>query len=227
MFNLKISDSNLCTYRYCNSKDVDSIRHYLITCTPVVTFWNNFVSWWNKLNFSKLFPLVEENIILGFPTVSNEDIVLNFCLILAKHYIYTSKRNQTDLFFGNYIIILKNKLDIEKHINKCRSTLDKFYYIWGYLLESLWCLIFAFIVIFCSYNIWTEDDNILIIILWSYYDVCNNWCFVTLMFIMSDAYDTWILWCLIFLIFCPYDVYESSCSRCLCLCHMLTNVLYM
>jgi hypothetical protein len=95
LFNLKISDSNLCTYRYCNSKDIDSIQHHLITCTPVVTFWNNFVNWWNRLNFSKLLPLVEENRILGVSTSSNEDVVLNFCLILATRYIYTSKRNQT------------------------------------------------------------------------------------------------------------------------------------
>ena len=52
-----------------------------------------FVTWWNQLDYSKLNPLVEQNIILGFPRFTPEDQVLNVCLIVAKYYIYCSKRH--------------------------------------------------------------------------------------------------------------------------------------
>ena len=46
------------------------------------------------VEFLKLCPLVEENIILGFPCINHEDIVLNFCLITAKYQLYTVKESK-------------------------------------------------------------------------------------------------------------------------------------
>ncbi len=89
------------------------------------------------MNFLKLYPLVEENIILGFPVTSTEDIVLNFCLILAKHYIYTCKRNEANLFFLNFLALLKFKLNLEEGVHISNFTLDKYHHIWGYLKERL------------------------------------------------------------------------------------------
>ena len=38
---------------------------------------------------------MKENIVLGCPIINDEDNVLNFCLILAKYFIYICKWNQT------------------------------------------------------------------------------------------------------------------------------------
>ena len=133
----KIVESDKCTYRYCEGHETDTIIHYLVGCKLVQNFWQSFVAWWNAMNFSKLYPLVEENIILGFPCVTNEDIILNFCIILAKYHIYTAKRNQNIVFFLDYLKELKHKLVIEEAIHVKNFTENKFYDIWGYLVEQL------------------------------------------------------------------------------------------
>ena len=52
--------------------------------------------WWNALEYSKLHPLVENNIILGFPVESNGHIVLNHCLMVpGTIYIYLLKKSKT------------------------------------------------------------------------------------------------------------------------------------
>ena len=38
--------------------------------------------------------MAEDNIILGFPVETNEDVILNYCLNVAKYYMYCSKINQ-------------------------------------------------------------------------------------------------------------------------------------
>ena len=134
---LKIVENNICTYKYCTNKEPDTIQHFLINCPPVIDFWESFVTWWNQLDYFKLRPLIEVNIILGFPNVTNEDTVLNYCLILAKQYIYSCKAHEQQLFLLSFLQILKNKLNIEKEIHIQRSTLTKFYSSWGYLQESL------------------------------------------------------------------------------------------
>ena len=99
----KIVNSNDCSYKYCTNHSLDDISHYLVTCPPVGRFWESFVTWWNGLDYSKLYPLVEENIILGFPIANNEDIVLNYSLILAKYYIYCSKKYQRPINFLEFL----------------------------------------------------------------------------------------------------------------------------
>jgi hypothetical protein len=133
----KIVDTNVCTYRYCDGQEIDTIIHYLVTCKPVHNFWQSFTAWWNAMNFSKLHPLVEENIILGVPCITNEDIIFNMCTIVAKYHIYTAKRNQGLVCFLHFLNTLKNKLIIEEAINVKNCTDKKFYDTWGYLLEQL------------------------------------------------------------------------------------------
>lgn len=137
LYKLKITDTNICTYRHCTTNDIDDIYHFLIACFPVQNFWNDFVTWWNNLNYLKLNPLVEENIILGFLGSSDEDIVLNFCLILCKHYIYTCKRKQEPISILHYLRLLKHKLVIEEEIHTQNCTLNKFNIIWKYILDLL------------------------------------------------------------------------------------------
>ena len=132
-----IVNSDVCTYNYCTSPETDSIKHYLITCELASRFWQSVVTWWNKMETSMLNPLVEENILLGFPGTTNEDIVLNFCLILAKYYIYNSKRNQKQIVFLGFLKMLKHKLVVEEAIQVKNLTPTNFYNIWGYLFEQI------------------------------------------------------------------------------------------
>ena len=137
LYKLKVTDTNQCTYRYCSSNEIDDIKHFLVTCHPVLKFWDTFVTWWNRMNFKKLDPLTEVKIMLGFDCQKDEDLVLNFCLILAKYYIYTCKRNQMQIDFMGYLNKLKQKLTTEEAIHFKNSTSNIFYKIWGFLAEQI------------------------------------------------------------------------------------------
>ena len=74
---------------------------------------------------------------LGFDCQKDEDLVLNFCLILAKYYIYTCKRNQMQIDFIGYLNKLKQKLTTEEAIHFKNSTSNIFDKIWGFLAEQI------------------------------------------------------------------------------------------
>jgi hypothetical protein len=137
LFIRKVVTSNICSYEFCKEKNIDTIRHYLITCPPVTIFWENFVRWWNQLDYSKLNPLVEENIILGFPCFTPEDQVLNFCIIVAKYYIYCSKRHQRNIFIIEFLAIVKNKLAVEEKISIQNNNQEHFRATWSLLYNKL------------------------------------------------------------------------------------------
>ena len=48
---------------------------------------------------------------------------LNLCLIIAKHYRYTASRKEEDYYWGAFMAILTNKLEIEKHKAKLQITI--------------------------------------------------------------------------------------------------------
>ena len=136
LYMLKTSTSSDCEYRFCNNVDTDTIKHFLIDCSPVHDFWNSFVNWWNNLDFLKLNPLSELHILLGFTGNTQEETLLNFCLILGKYFIYTCKRNQCQIFFLNYLCQLKQKLTIREFI--CSKDYPNHpNNLWSHLLEQL------------------------------------------------------------------------------------------
>ena len=91
------------------------------------------------MDYQKLQPLEECNIILVFPCHINinEDIVINFCLIVAKYTIYTCKKLDKPLSLLAYLGILKDKLILEEKIHIKNSTIAKFESIWGHIYETL------------------------------------------------------------------------------------------
>jgi hypothetical protein len=133
----KVIPSNMCEDTMCDGQSLDTIEHHLILCAPVQIFWESFVTWWNSMNFLKLSPLTQENIILGYPCENNEDAILNYCLILAKHYIHSCKRYKNKVFFLHFLPLLKEKNYIEEMICIQNSKEQQFYTKWGYLQQHL------------------------------------------------------------------------------------------
>ena len=81
-------------------------------------------------------PLKEENIVLGFLNDCENNVILNYCIILAKFYIYTCKREDKMLFFLSYLSYLKDKLVVKKFIST-ESGKEKLFYTVCYLYEAL------------------------------------------------------------------------------------------
>ncbi len=73
---------------------------------------------------------IHQSIVFGFPESSNNAIVINYCILYAKQYIYLEKYNDkknkqnVNVDFLSYLSHLKNTLKIEKSI--CIKKNQKF-----------------------------------------------------------------------------------------------------
>ncbi len=67
-------------------------------------------------------PHIQESILLGFPGRSNDAIVINYCILYAKQFIYqenlkeNKEQNALNIDFLGYLSQFKYKLKIETNI---------------------------------------------------------------------------------------------------------------
>ncbi len=75
---------------------------------------------------------IKKNILFGFPGISDDAIVINYCVLYAKHYIYLEKlkenknQNPFNIDFLGYLSKLKYILKIEKSICTNKNQNIKF-----------------------------------------------------------------------------------------------------
>ncbi len=98
---------------------VDNLIHFFIYCENTKQFWTSFYKWWTNISEFNIErnEIFEECTLFCYP--DEEDIIqiLNYCMLLAKYFIYTNKLNSNntpDLY--SYFVLLKRKLYIEKTI---------------------------------------------------------------------------------------------------------------
>ena len=81
--------------------------------------------------------VLEEHIIFGFPGKSDLESVLNYCILLGKWYIYTTKLQDSNIFdMYEYLVKLKQRLQIETDLcmkEQRPSDLQK----WNFIYEQL------------------------------------------------------------------------------------------
>ena len=126
LFNMKIVESPLC--EHCGT--VDTLIHFFTECNYVALFWTQIANWISPIHpeISEI-NFTHENILFGFEGHSNHIQVLNYIILLAKHFIYINRlKNNHDLNMITFLSILKYKLRIEKNISlRNKNTLfDKF-----------------------------------------------------------------------------------------------------
>ncbi len=70
-----------------------SITHFLIDCTSNKLFWKSWAKWWQSMTGLNIRDEshIHESFLLGFPGRSNDAIVINYCILYAKHYVYLEK----------------------------------------------------------------------------------------------------------------------------------------
>jgi len=127
LFDMKIVESPACVF--CDNA-VDNIVHFMLFCPKTQVFWQSFFEWWNRLSDVKI-PLdyvdLEESIIFGFQLDDDPFLVLNYCALIAKYYIYRQKLfHDNNVDFYEYLCELKFKLQIELNICKKNNTVDNF-----------------------------------------------------------------------------------------------------
>ncbi len=76
------------TCSYCNN--IDAIAHFLIDCNSNKFFWKSWAKWWHSITSFNIRK--EENIHESILFESSDNaIVINYCILYAKQYIYLEK----------------------------------------------------------------------------------------------------------------------------------------
>ena len=76
------------------------------------------------------------NIIFGIPINTERIITLNYCILLRKQYIYSQRILTKDMFFLQYLYILKTELELEKIILTIKHQEEKFFR-WNEIYEYI------------------------------------------------------------------------------------------
>ena len=133
LYNITIKDSSKCNY--CEKED--DLSHYFIYCAVTKQFWKCFLSWWHRMSDTCIGETIEEYLLFGYLGNSDIELVLNYCMLYGKWYIYSKKiHERNDIDFYDFLVQLKNRLYIEK--NKCiRDNNEQCFEKWNCIYDQL------------------------------------------------------------------------------------------
>ena len=134
LYEWRLTTDTKCTY--CNHND-DDIVHFILYCPKTRAFWLYFFKWWNRLSDVQIpldYEAIEESILFGFQVDEDVFKVFNYCVLVAKYYVYKQKLfNDNKIDNYEYLCELKYKLQVEENVCKKNGTTDtfqKFYFIY-------------------------------------------------------------------------------------------------
>jgi exonuclease III len=136
LFNIKIKDSDKCSY--CNN--VDDIPHFFINCPKVLEFWGYWFNWWERVTNIQITNIncIKQRILFGFiypPADLKEKFqVLDYCILYTKYYIYIQRLYKNNLLDLHACLVqIKSALETEKEIcikNNNISNFDKYVFLY-------------------------------------------------------------------------------------------------
>ena len=126
----KICDDDICPQ--CLA-DRHSLDHMLVRCQLSVSFWNLFQTWWTGKTKENL-TLTENMILYGIFDNREHLYSLNYSLLIAKYSIYCSCLQEEKLSFDRFLMLLREKINIQREIAVRNNNLTKFNSIYRFLL---------------------------------------------------------------------------------------------
>ena len=108
LFRAKIIERDEC--QLCGV--TQTLEHLFVECWYVHSFWNLLASWWNSCNLPKLALANKARIYAHHPEKQSFHAV-NFCLIVARYYIYTAAKESESYSITAFKVLLKSKLSME------------------------------------------------------------------------------------------------------------------
>ena len=123
------------TCQFCQSHS-ETIHHLLWKCTKVQTFWKELAELINR-RCTVDYTINESTVIIGHNDKAETNKMCNFITLLAKHYIYRSKVQKTNLSLRPFIRELHNRCCIEKHIHGDSTEFRKSWNPFMQLFQSL------------------------------------------------------------------------------------------
>ena len=130
LFKAKICDDDICPQ--CLA-DRHSLDHMLVRCQLSVSFWNLFQTWWTGKTKENL-TLTENMILYGIFDNREHLYSLNYSLLIAKYSIYCSCLQEEKLSFDRFLMLLREKINIQREIAVRNNNLTKFNSIYRFLL---------------------------------------------------------------------------------------------
>ena len=128
------NQTNICNF--CS--EIDNLEHYFFNCKHVEIFWSSFYKWWQNTTQVQL-QLNCLDVIFGIHNPNSYNIIAcyNYCILLAKDYIYRQKKEMNNCCFYQYQITLKNRLDCESLLSIETETEKHFSEKWSDIYDLL------------------------------------------------------------------------------------------
>ena len=129
LFKMKKISSSSCPF--CNNVDQTNL-HLFVDCPLALSFWSEFTHWYfllcnKKLSLSKL------EIMYG--VLQPSCLTLNHLILIGKYFLYTCSLNDRRYHFGDFIALVWEKIEIEKHIATSSDKLNFFRKKWSCFLS--------------------------------------------------------------------------------------------
>ena len=124
LFRAKFSDNDVCPQCLAEAHSID---HMFLRCSSIVAFWKTFQNWWTNKSKEQL-TLSNSMILYGVFDKTEHRYSLNYVLLIAKFSIYCSCLHDEQLSFDSFLVLLKEKLNIQKEIafkNKSMTAFQK------------------------------------------------------------------------------------------------------
>ena len=115
LYRWKVAASPRCNLCY----EIDTIEHYICECDAVKEFWNSFQLWWKGI-FDCYIHLSVRDIIFGVQENNHTLKSLNYCILLAKRYIYAHKYKGKKINISIYLLDLKDRLRTDIYIERSK-----------------------------------------------------------------------------------------------------------
>ena len=117
LYTLKIKQTNKC--EYCN--EIDTLEHHFFWCGYSGQFWRK-IQKWSKDNLDTSMDFTVCEILFGICINNNDSFnIINFLILLGKHFINRSRNNGEPLYFINLLSLLKDKIENVVFIKQINS----------------------------------------------------------------------------------------------------------
>jgi hypothetical protein len=134
LFKWKMTDDYIC--QYCN--EYDDHTHFFYTCYMSKEFWDQITNWIFNVLQVRVY-LSKTDILFGIINTEQNQLFncLNYIILHGKRYIYVTKLNKIPMFSLDFLVQLKNNLEIDKYALSMNGKFDKFFNKFGLLYEAL------------------------------------------------------------------------------------------
>ena len=103
-------DSVLCTF--CK-KEIESLEHLLWQCSITEGFWQAFSSWLTRQSVY-MTPLTMLSVLFGIFGHSNDNVIVNHLILIAKYFIYKCKLSNAKPSLRVFVANVKTVYEIER-----------------------------------------------------------------------------------------------------------------